>query len=305
MTLHRRVSAFVAATCITLWMCVAHAQTPNQHGPKVLVVDAHPDDEGAYAATIYKLTHDLHGTVDLAVITNGEGGYKYSTLAEAYYGLELTDEKIGRENLPRIRKQELMNAGKILGVRNYFFLDQRDNHYTLNPHEVLDSVWNVPMVEQRLHELLIVGRYDYLFCVMPYDSTHGHHKAATILALRAVAALDASNRPIILAGGLGYADSTKRFVRLNDYPITEIDTAKPVLTFDRGVHFGYHNVLTYKMIVDWATMEHKSQGTLRPLGPNDNTEWFYFFKLNDPSRYAQAQELFRQLAVLHFVTKTY
>lgn len=89
-------------------------------GPKILVVTAHPDDETAMAATIYKVTHELNGVVDQCVITNGEGGYKYSTLAEAYYNLELTDEKIGRENLPRIRKQELINAGKIIGTNNIF-----------------------------------------------------------------------------------------------------------------------------------------------------------------------------------------
>ena len=45
-------------------------------GPKVLVITAHPDDETAMAATIYKITHELNGLVDQCVITNGEGGYK-------------------------------------------------------------------------------------------------------------------------------------------------------------------------------------------------------------------------------------
>ena len=82
-----------------------HLQTAYaQHSqPHVLIVTAHPDDEISCSATVYKITHELKGVVDLALITNGEGGYKYSTLAEAYYNLELTDEKVGRENLPRIR----------------------------------------------------------------------------------------------------------------------------------------------------------------------------------------------------------
>src|SRR5579862_5655319 len=92
-----------------------NAQTDT--GIKVLIVVAHPDDESAFCATIYKITHDLHGKVDFALITNGEGGYKYSTLAEDYYGKELTEPAVGRQYLPTIRKQELMNAGKILGVR--------------------------------------------------------------------------------------------------------------------------------------------------------------------------------------------
>src|SRR5438045_3022121 len=80
----------------------------------VLIVTAHPDDEIAFAVTIYKITHELMGTADIAVITNGEAGYKYSLLAEPYYHLKLTDEAIGRKNLPTIRKKELMSAGNII-----------------------------------------------------------------------------------------------------------------------------------------------------------------------------------------------
>ncbi|MBK6879153.1 MAG: PIG-L family deacetylase [Ignavibacteria bacterium] len=58
----------------------AHAEDP----PKVLVVTAHPDDDAVFAATNYKIVHDLGGIVDLALVTNGEGGYKYSTLAGEY-----------------------------------------------------------------------------------------------------------------------------------------------------------------------------------------------------------------------------
>jgi LmbE family N-acetylglucosaminyl deacetylase len=108
----------------TLLFLGLYASSQN-NGPKILVVTAHPDDETGMAATIYKVTHELNGTVDQCVITNGEGGYKYSTLAESYYNLELTDEKVGRENLPRIRKQELMNAGKIIGMNNIFFWTRR------------------------------------------------------------------------------------------------------------------------------------------------------------------------------------
>ena len=78
--------------------------------PSVLIVTAHPDDDALFSGTVYKITHDLGGTVDLALVTNGEGGYKYSTLGEAIYGLKLTDEAVGREHLPRIRKMELMKG---------------------------------------------------------------------------------------------------------------------------------------------------------------------------------------------------
>ena len=34
-------------------------------GPRVLVVTAHPDDETMFPATLFKITHELKGTVDL------------------------------------------------------------------------------------------------------------------------------------------------------------------------------------------------------------------------------------------------
>src|SRR6266513_5463315 len=76
---------------------VALAQAPTQTAPpRVLIVVAHPDDESCFAATVYEIAHNLGGTVDQLVITNGEGGYRYSLLAESYYGVKLTDEAVGR-----------------------------------------------------------------------------------------------------------------------------------------------------------------------------------------------------------------
>lgn len=66
------------------------------HSPKILIVTAHPDDDATFAGTNYKIVHDLKGTIDLALITNGEGGYKYSTLAEDIYGLNLRMKQSGK-----------------------------------------------------------------------------------------------------------------------------------------------------------------------------------------------------------------
>src|SRR5260221_4098209 len=98
-----------------------------QSGPNVLVVQAHPDDERSLPIMLYKITHDLKGTVDLAQITDGQGGYNGSELGSVYYGLKLTDSTIGRSELPRIRKKEVMEAGDIMGIRQYYFFDQRDD----------------------------------------------------------------------------------------------------------------------------------------------------------------------------------
>ena len=57
--------------------------------PKVLLVTAHPDDDALFSATIFKTTKLLGGKVDLALMTNGEGGYTYSTLGNYIYNKEL------------------------------------------------------------------------------------------------------------------------------------------------------------------------------------------------------------------------
>ncbi|MDB5111072.1 MAG: hypothetical protein JWR67_2186 [Mucilaginibacter sp.] len=167
-------------------------------GPRILVVMAHPDDESTFSVTLYKIVKEQHGTVDLFVITNGEAGYKYATLAENYYGLELTNQKIGRSSLPHIRKQELKNAGKILGISNYYFLDQKDAHYSLNEREPLDTSWNVPIVKKHLNEVLEKNHYDFVFCLLPEPGTHGQHKAAALLTLNAVTSLMITNRRLYL-----------------------------------------------------------------------------------------------------------
>ena len=164
---------------------------------KVLVVTAHPDDESLLAATIYKITHQQGGIADQVVITNGEGGYRYSLLAASFYNLNLTDEDIARQNLPRIRKQELINAGKVLGLRNIYFLDQKDSHFGLDVKEPLDTIWNVNWIETRLEELMALNNYDFVFCLLPDSATHAHHQAATILALTTVSKL--IKKPVILA----------------------------------------------------------------------------------------------------------
>ncbi len=283
-----------------------NAQSPDS-APNVLVVTAHPDDHGAFPATIYKITHDLHGKVDLVVITNGEAGYKYSTLAESYYGLELTDPEIGRQYLPGIRKKEAMAGGAILGIRNYFFFDEPDKAFTLSADTVLRFHWNVPSVTARLREIIDKGKYDYILCLLPTDGTHGAHKAATIVALQVVRDIPPANRPIVLAG----SDSTKgqplgfRFTSLQGYPITSVRSGAAHFYFDRTQKFGFRDALDYKIVANWMIAEHKSQGTMQLLMNAGDVESFWYFDVNDPARLPEAERLFQRLAVLHFPKKTY
>ena len=295
----------VAIFCCNLFAVNARAQQIT--GPKVLVVVAHPDDETAAAATIYKITHELNGLVDQCVITNGEGGYKYSTLAEAYYGLELTDEAVGRANLPRIRKQELMNAGKIIGTHNIFFLDQKDAHYGLDEREPLDTSWNVGWISTRLKEILNDNHYDYVFCLLPVPGTHGGHKAASLLALRAAQSMPQNARPIVLGLSVGSAKDTAAVVyeQLKDYKESKVEGKGPMFTFDKTQPFGFKNQLTYKIIVNWEIAEHKSQGTMQLAMNMGDYENYWYFALNAPEGIAKTKALFERLKVIPYKTRQY
>ncbi len=166
--------------------------------PKLLIVAAHPDDEYAFAATTYRLTRELGWAADHVVITNGEAGYRYSALAEAVYGVGLTAEREGRSRLPAIRKRETLAAGKVLGIRRHYFLDQRDSGFTTDAASAPTSNWDYGTVRSFLTGLLHREHYDAVFTLLPTAETHGHHRAATLLTLEAAATLPEDFRPLLL-----------------------------------------------------------------------------------------------------------
>jgi len=275
--------------------------------PKVLIVTAHPDDETGCAATVYAITHHLKGKVDLALITNGEGGYKYSTLAEDIYGLELTEEKIGREYLPSIRKRELLSAGKIIGIRDYYFFDQKDNRYTLDEREVLDSIWDINLIKHRLKDIISKNQYDFVFCLIPVPETHGHHKAATILALNVIKEISENIKPVILAMSVSKkADSLKySFSELKGYPETKLAEGIKPFVFDRTRKFSFKNALDYKVIVNWEIAEHKSQGTMQLAMNEGDFENFLYFDINGKNGIDKTRNLFESLAKDFYKQKQY
>ncbi len=311
-------------------LCFQRVVAQTDSPLKVLIVTAHPDDESGMAATIYKLSHDLGAKVDLCLVTNGEGGYKYSTLAEAYYGIELTDEKNGRQYLPAIRKQELMNAGKMLGIRNYFFLDQVDDKYSLDERDPLDTVWDVPYTKKRMMEIMTAGHYDFIFNMLPVPSTHAGHKASGILALQTVAALPAGNKPIILGMGFIFSKEDSGYIQLKNYKETKINKDAPVFKFDKTMKFGFKGALDYRLVTQWDVAEHKSQGSTQMGGVRQtdrliaelqqgktpsaneltmmtafNYETFYYYDMNPKEGIAKTQALFDKLKVNHYKVKVY
>lgn len=261
--------------------------------PRVLIVVAHPDDESCFAATTYRIAQELGGTVDQLVITDGEGGFHYSLLAGKYYGVNLTDEAVGRKYLPEIRKRELMRAGRVLGVRSHFFLDQPDPGYTQDIKAAL-AAWDVTLVERQIHDVLARGRYDFVFTLLPTADTHGHHKAATVLALQGVAALPQDARPVVL----GCTDTTSAqpqpapFTGLDGYPETRPLPQAPLFRFDREVKFGFKDALDYQIVVNWEIAEHKSQGLFETGFSAYRYEDFFVYEPDGAPGLAKTQALF-------------
>lgn len=280
---------------------VVHAETEvckqaeKSRGPHVLGVVAHPDDEVAFAATVYRITHQLKGRADLIIITNGEGGYKYSTLSEPLYCLELSNENVGRQYLPSIRKMESLNSAKILGVCNCYFLDQEDTGYTLDPEEVLQKTWNAQCIKEFIMKCLMDRKYDFIFTLLPDPQTHGHHKAATLLTLEVVNHLPLEERPVILAADTPNNDAPKSFLGLPNYPLTAMQEEYPIFKFNKLQPLGFQDKLNYQIIVNWVIAAHKSQGAVQLLVNRGEYESFYYFKINGEQKIDQARRFFTSI----------
>ena len=259
---------------------LAHAETGVEPVTRqALAVVAHPDDEYAFAGTLYRLIHEQGWAADQVVITNGEAGYRYSTLAEAFYGVPLTAEADGRARLPAIRQEETRRAGKVLGIRRHYFLDQKALGFATDAATADASNWDRPALLAFLTDLLGRERYDVVFTLLPTEQTHGHHRAATLLALEAVSRLPSNRRPLVFgADAQDKMEAPVRFAGLRDNPLSATVSPDPVLVFDRTQRFGYHNALNYQIVVNWVIAEHKSQGLFQMDAGRHALEDFWLFQ---------------------------
>lgn len=273
---------------------VLSAQSSSTPGPppRVLLVVAHPDDEYYVAATVYRIASELGGTVDQVVITNGEAGFHYAQLAERFYGVSLTGERDGRAHLPAIRKEETRRAGRILGIRNHYFLDEQDNRFALDAEEALSQVWNRSRVVEFLTTRLEAEPYDYVFVILPREDTHGHHKAAAVLALEAVSRLSSERRPVVLGAEPAHSvEAVAGFRGLRNFPTTNTVSDVPAFSFNRTKSFGYDGALRYDIVVNWVIAEHKSQGMFQNDCGRHDLERFWLFDQHLPDAQARVRTL--------------
>jgi len=290
------LTAAIFLTIAALHNSAAAQQKPRSDTEppiRVLLIVAHPDDEYEMAATVYRVAQELTGWVDQIVITDGEGGYRYSLLANRYYGVNLTDESTGRSNLPTIREAEARGAARILGIRRQWFLKERDDHFTLSADEALRS-WRTQRVLAELLERLREGHYDVVFVLLPTAETHGQHKAASLLALQAVEQLPVNERPAVV-GAQADSKDTASYTALSAYPITAAMSSAPQFHFDRDIRFGFRNALSYEIVVNWVIAEHKSQGLFQTKCGQDRFENFWVFALSGDSSLSRTTAFFERI----------
>jgi len=274
------------------------APVPPHHRaawPKALLVMAHPDDEYALAATTYRITREIGGVADHVVVTNGEGGYRYAALAETVYGIAIAREPDGRANLPAIRKRETIDAGRVLGIRNHYFLDQTDSGFAGRCADASCSDWDCGRIRAALADLLGRERYDFVFTLLPREDAHGHHRAVALFVLDAVADLGEERRPVVLGVEAGVTEEdSDPFAGLAGHPLTRTASPAPVFSFDRNKGFGHNILLTYQIIANWVIAEHKSQGLFQTDHGKHDAERFWAFAIT-PRAGERAVELARRV----------
>lgn len=278
---------------IYLSILLLFSMTALGQSPRVLIVTAHPDDETMFPVTVFKITHELKGSADLALITDASGGYN-GLVASSYYGLNLVDSATGRKHLPLLRKKELMASGEVLGIGNFFFLDQLDDYYNRDEKPYLQGKnWDIAYVEKKLDQILANGNYDFIFCLVPHEGQHAHHKTASISAIRAVQRFKGPRKPIVLGGQSQNKGYTFQFAGLTDYPETNILKNTPVFELDRSYGFGEDKKHSYMIVADWVKAAHKSQsGDMNQAMHRGDLETFWYFAINGEAGIARTKALF-------------
>jgi len=137
--------AVVLAFGATLWFVRNELQddsiplTKEFKGEIVMFIFPHPDDEITSAGTL-KLLDNLGVTTSLITLTKGEAG-------DANGMVNKTDSTSRAAELGRIRKQELLAVGKLLGVDNQEVLDFPDGDLKGIPADTLKDV-----IREKIHK---------------------------------------------------------------------------------------------------------------------------------------------------------
>lgn len=201
----RQLIAWCAAVVLAFGLSVqvAHAQAgalaqtvkgaDERMRADILVVVAHPDDEGGVTPYLARAIYDEHKRVAVVFATRGgSGGNDYSR----EHGPALADT----------REQEAHAACAKLGITNVWFLDGKDTA----SQNVLNSLanWGHGANLEALVRIVRLTRPEVIITWLPgifIGENHGDHQAAGVLATEA---FDLANDPTVFPAQV--AGATKR-----------------------------------------------------------------------------------------------
>jgi len=169
----------VLLTCGGRWCAQSEPASPTIKAPDdrmkadILVVVAHPDDEGAVTPYLARAIYDQHKRVAVVFLTRGgSGGNDYSR----EHGPALAD----------IREQEGRAACARLGITNVWFLEGKDTA----SQNVLNSLanWGHGANLEALVRIVRLTQPEVVITWLPgvfIGENHGDHQAAGVLATEA------------------------------------------------------------------------------------------------------------------------
>ena len=155
--------------------------------------------------------------------------------------------------------------------------------------------------ELAIDRALREGEYDFVLCHLPIPTTHGHHQAATILALRAVKRMDRASRPVLFGAT---TNALMQFTELPDY-LEARAVEGPVHVFDRTQPFGHRDKLDYRVVVNWVIAAHKSQGTMQLAMSKGERERYFVLDTGTEGAHEKAAAWFEALKEPQFPKKVY
>jgi len=141
----------------------------------ILVVLAHPDDEGIIGGTL--MQHARQGdTITYICLTLGEMGRNMGNPPFAT-----------RVTLPIIRRQELKEACRLIGIQ-----DLRE----FGLHDKMVEFEDQEAIADRVREVIDEVKPDLIYTFYPGHGVHPDHDACGDITIRAVEKLPADQRPL-------------------------------------------------------------------------------------------------------------
>lgn len=217
----------------------------------VLVVFPHPDDEAFSSAGLIRLYRNMNVPVTYACLTLGEMGRNLGNPPFAT-----------RESLPEIRKKELLNACRAMGIEDLRMMGLRDKTVEFeNPEKLIGIV----------KELIDEVNPSLMITFMPGFAVHPDHEATARAVVEAVRRIPKEERPRILT--VGFANNT---VEVNGEPDVKIDVSS--VKYDKVAALQAHASQTGWMIQE--NTKRVEEG--KPMSESWlESEPFYTYKFDD------------------------